>query len=491
MKATYRLTPSVTSLPVSLNNFRAAAAFVENPTGSALLLRAGGNDIPSLTNADHRVPAGGYLLVPVDGANFGIGLADPSAVTSSATSNLLTTATVTFLSVDEQLPQFGSASFQSLSLADLVPGGVISVTGAATYGPYDIGAWGGAMISMLASSASGMGSMRVDVSANGTTWLALGTWAFWPDSPAVLTIPRIARYFRVVVAHSAIPGDPALSASLTIRATLQEVLNVRYTPSAALFTRAVNSPPSTFVNHIFQTIGMPSVGVGWNYTGNDAVTLIGQVGPTPSGPWRYATLREQKLFGIQSSFSRVITNPDQYVRIRLFGSGAGNMTGTLYLSVPSVDDLATPLDNIFQALGDTGSSTAETTIFRATETAALNSYRREELASFAVGTGAGVYTNTGIDLPSTSLANEEVRITGVYALNVTPSQGIVVLGNAGGVTGPTLFSFTPNANALNGYRIDKGLWFNPANRRIWIYTGSAGSLQGVVMTSVFKIDPYA
>ena len=354
MKSTERLTPNKTSVVINLNNFRAAMLYVQNPTGSAVLVRAGGTDVPSLASADYRVPANGFLLVAVDGTNFAATFADQLAVTAPATSNLQTVATIELLDADEKPPAFGSANFQSLSLSDLLP--LTAFSGVTTSTVFDLGAWGGAVVFVAPGSGSGQGVITVDVSASPTgSFTTLGTWSFWPSIPATIMIPRTsARYMRVTLNATAIPGEPAISGSYGVRATLTELFDKGYLPSGASITKSYSLAPLGSVSYTLVTAGLPAVSIGLNNATGSNGELILEASSSATGPWRLVSFREQSLAGFYNSIYRTVGNLDLFLRVSVLELSNVPMTGTVAFSIPEAPDENGILQSVYAALGDVG-----------------------------------------------------------------------------------------------------------------------------------------
>lgn len=332
----------------------AARVFISNPTGSVIAIRKGANDIPSAATADELVPGGGRLTIPVDGCAFGLALLNPTASTEggqSLLSNLVSTATVSFMTADEPPPIFGAASYQSLSLSDLT-GGFVAFAGGVTQ-TVDVRAWGGAILTVLPSVGTGQGVIAVNISSNGVTFAPLGVWAFWPGIPVLLTIPRVVGWIQVTLNATAIVGEPAIGGSYAIRATLSEVQQLTYLPIGNSITKAVAAPSVGEQANIFVTVGVPAISVGFNRTTGTRAQLILETSDTVAGPWRLVTYREQAVNGsLTSSIYRSSGNLGPFTRTRLLDIFGGGVTGTLTLSMVVAPDENAMLQNIARSLGD-------------------------------------------------------------------------------------------------------------------------------------------
>lgn len=356
MKQTFRLTASQTARAINLENMRAAALFIANPTGSPVVVRVGANDVPSLNSADHRVPANGFLLVPVDGTAFGAGFTDTTAISSPATSNLQTIATLIFLDDEEPLPSFGSASFQSLSLSDLTSG-LVAFSGPVTSSVFDLGSWGGGLVYLAPDVASGQGFVIVEAasSAAPASWSPVGTWAFWPGVPSIIQIPRTLRFMRVRLVATTIAGEAAISGGYSVRGTIAEILSIGYTPFTNAFTKAFNVSAGTDGTFYLATAGLPSITVGVSWTTGTRTNVIAYAAASTAGPWRTIAFRDQSTTGLTyGSLVRTYGSLDQYTEIVLDELAGVNTTGTLTFTIPGVVETNDILQLIYAALGDTG-----------------------------------------------------------------------------------------------------------------------------------------
>jgi hypothetical protein len=353
VKQIVTLTPDRPSTAVNLNNFQAVAVFVENPTGTSVLIRLGGNDIPTESSADHRVPANGYLLIPAEGASFAVALADPAAVSSPVSSNLLTTATVVFLDKHEALPSFGAASFQSLSTSSLEP--VTAFSGAFVGDTYDLGAWGGALVFISPDAASGQAEATISVSNDGTTFYPLGTYAVWPNVPALITVPRVARYFRLAVAATSFVVEPAIAGVYSVRATISEIQATNYNPSGDAIVKTTSLVGIQSEQFSFATSGLPAVSVALISTVGSTATAAADFFVEASSDavnWRLVTSRTQ-LFSQGISRYLALGPLDKYIRVTVSQLTVGQtLNASLYLSVPAEQDVAAILNTIQQSLGD-------------------------------------------------------------------------------------------------------------------------------------------
>lgn len=352
MKRFYKLTPTVTRISVGLG-FEAGICYVSNPTGSPILLRVGAPEIPSSDSADYTIPALGEKTLSVIGHEFGITFADATLLQTFPGGNVASVATVQFQTPDEPLPQFGAASFQSLSLSEIKPNTAFS--GLTTVGPLDLGPWGGAMVYVNPSSGSGQGVVQVNVSSTGLSWNPLGTYAFWPNVPAVITVPRVIRYLQIILNPTAIVGEPAIAGSYSIRATITELQNLVYNPGSQAITKTFNLAASGAQQYQFVTVGLPAVSLAAIATvgtgASAAATLLVEASADLIN-WRRVTYRTQRMSqGV--TLYRALGNLDLFIRVTVFEVGAVSaLVGSLYLSIPPAADLGYILNTIQQSLGD-------------------------------------------------------------------------------------------------------------------------------------------
>jgi len=354
MRAVYQLTPSQTSVIVQLQTFRAASLFVANPTGSPVAVRVGGTDVPSVNSASHIVPAQGYLLVPVDGTTFAAGFTDAAAITAPATSGLQTTASLMLLDIDEPLPAFGSASFQSLSLSELTSG-LQTFSGPVTSSVFDLGSWGGALVYVAPGASSGQGLIVVEAadSVSPASWSPVGTWAFWPGLPAIIQAPRTLRYLRVRLVATTIPGEATITGGYSVRGTIAEILDAGYTPFSSSFSKTFNIGAGIDGAFYIVTAGLPAISVGVTFTTGARSELISYAAPSPSGPWRTIAFREQSTTGITNgSIFRTYGSLDQYTELVISNLGVTSTTGTISFTIPVNQDMNGIQQSIYAALGD-------------------------------------------------------------------------------------------------------------------------------------------
>ena len=356
MRAAYTLTATSPTQTVQLQNFQAAKIFVENPTGSVLLIRSGGNDVPSSSTANHRVPAGSFLLVPSSGTQFALALDDPTSVSSPGRSNLMAVATVWFLSADEPDPSFGSAGFQTLSLSALTSG-FVAYSGAVTSQTFDLGPWGGALVAVAPSSGSGQATVTVQNSDDGTTWRTQGFLALWPGITTTIQVARLARYLRVSLAATTIVGEPAIAGSYSVRATLAEVTQTTWTAGTGAISKAYNVPNLSSRSFQFVTVGLDAVGLRLNNTSGNLAQMVWYTSPDLA-TWSLVAYREQSVAGFYNSIYRSVGQLDTYLRVDILEIGnTGPVVGSLALFIQPEPDLTAPLQQIYSALGDPGQPT--------------------------------------------------------------------------------------------------------------------------------------
>lgn len=336
-------------------DFDAAVIVVANPTASAILIRVGAPDIPDVSNYDEIVPAGQNAAIPCNAREFGIAFNQPASIASAAAtkSGLFLLASVKFQTYDEPVPAYGSASFLSLSTSDVLP--LQAFAGGITYPVIDVGAWGGALIHVSPSAGTGQGVCQVDISSDLITFRAFATYAFWPNAPATITIPRVARYLRITLNPTGIAGEPAIGGYLSVRETLSEISQLTYTPSSQPIVKAFAVPALGTVTFTFVTVGLPSVSIASIITagtpGNAGQEIIIEVAADLVN-WRLATFREQGAFS-GSTMYRAVSNLDLFMRISVLEiSNHGPLNGNLYLSIPPAADLGYILNTIQKSLGD-------------------------------------------------------------------------------------------------------------------------------------------
>lgn len=359
MKTRVQLDAVTPSSPIELNGWNAAKMLVSNPTGSPVAIRLGGNDIPSATNYDELCAGGGYLLIPVSGAAFAVGFTQPSLASSIVSSNLGTKCSVTLMSIDEVTPNFGAASFQSLSTSELVA--ITAFSGPTQVPIQDLGAWGGALVYINPGASSGQGAVIIAESANGVTYKPIGTFAFWPNVPAIIQVPRVARYLSVQLNGTAIAGEPAISGDVAVRATLNEIQDLVYNVNTQPITKSFSLVGVASQQYSFITIGLPAVSIAAIATAGTTAGAALQFLVEASADlvnWRQVTTREQAMSsGI--TLYRSVGQLDLFTRVTFFQeTGGQTLNATAYFSIPPQADLAYILNTIQQSLGDRNQSAA-------------------------------------------------------------------------------------------------------------------------------------
>lgn len=352
----YRLTVGTDRQSIN-TEIDVASVVVNNPTGSPVYVRLGAPDIPDGDNADRVIPAATAAAFPASGRSFGFRLADTALVSDAANSGLFGTVTIALLDRSEPIPSYGTYSFLSLSLSDLT-GGDVDFSGAVTSDAFDLGAWGGAIVTILPDSISGQGLLRVQIAdSSAGPWQLLGTWAFWPDVPVMLTLPRTLRYVRLVLGGAGISGEAGISGSYAVRATLAEVTQLTQTPSTTPITETFSVAALGSVSYTLATHGLRSVALAVKRTSGDAIQMLVESSGSVDGPWRIALNREQ-LFsgGLNDSIYRSVGNLDLFTRVTLTETANVAMSGTFTAQLPAETDTTSVLSQILAALGDQGQS---------------------------------------------------------------------------------------------------------------------------------------
>lgn len=344
--------------------FEVASMVVSNPTASPVFIRTGAYDQPTSANADIIVPAGESESFPVTGYAFAAAFGNVSAIPPQdiPQSGLFQTCVIILLDETEKTPTYGSASFLSLSTSPLTPNaGFVAYTGTTTSPVYDMGAWGGALL-LLAPDAVGVSGQAIVTLLSSATGIAgsfttIGQWAVWPGVPAVIQVPRPARYFQFTLTTTSIPGEPNWSGSYIVRASLAEILAVGYTPGTSFITYVFNVAHLGSTSGIFCALGFPAV------TFDLTVTSVGSQGTVTiegssavGGPWAERITRERSWStALGMSMERTLGNPDPYMRVTIAQTDAGTaggITGSFALAIRAQTDDTAVLSDIFETLGD-------------------------------------------------------------------------------------------------------------------------------------------
>jgi hypothetical protein len=238
VRQTLQLTPTRPTGSILISRVEAKALFVANPTASPIAIRATGPDIPAISNADFLCPANSFLTIPVIGNQFGFSMISPSNVVASSLANLATTVTIIALTADEDIPTFGAAQFQNTSQA-ILTGTWAGFAGISTFGPFDLQAWSGALVSV--TNTAGI-TFRITISASdqaGT--FVIGSIDLLPNATIVIEVPKITRNILVAFSQVALPGFGGL---FTVTGTVGQITRFDASPDSAradLATTAVGS----------------------------------------------------------------------------------------------------------------------------------------------------------------------------------------------------------------------------------------------------------
>lgn len=331
---------------------------IDNPTGSPVLVRVGSPEIPNTSNADYTIPALGFKVLSVQGQLFGVAFTDAALISQIGAGNLTTRASVVLYSDGEIIPTFGAANYQSLSLADYFNGFGAYIQGTTQF--FDISPWGGILTAIIPDAASGQSIVDVQVSYDtvGFTVRSLGRWAIWPGTPAIINVPRTARYVRFQYLSTGIAGEPIISGLVTIRATIAEIQQISFNPGSNSIVKNYNVPSLSSQSFFFATHNIKAVSVGLNNaTSADLGEVVFYASSGVTGPWRLVSFREQVLnnTGIYASIYRNLGDLDNFLRVDILETGnSGPITGTLELSQRSAPELSSILQQIYAALGDIG-----------------------------------------------------------------------------------------------------------------------------------------
>lgn len=317
-----------------------------------LYVRLGSEEIPNEKNYDIAVPPNYIMAISVNSNQFGFRLGSSNVVVSQITGNTVIEATI-----DEEPPSLGGVpiSQASLSTADLL-NGIAIFAGTTIYGPFNINQWGGIIVNVIPNSTSGQGVIQIDISDDGTTFTPYQTWAFWPNIPATILVPRVSQFAKVTLNTTTIVGEPAIGGKASIRGSLTEITVPSYTPQGTAIAKNWAIAASGSQQFSFVTVGLPAVSIAGIATAGTGVNAIVQLLVEASSDnvnWRQVTQRRQYMSqGI--TLYRSFGNLALFMRVTIFEvSGVSPSNGTLNLSIPANPDTAAILNTIYQTLGDT------------------------------------------------------------------------------------------------------------------------------------------
>src|ERR1044072_4366454 len=213
---------------------------VYNNNPVPVYIRIGSPEIPDETNYDYVAPPNFIYPLPATGREFGIRVG-----VKGVNSALVTGTTVVEAMWEEAQPPSGGVPIQaaSLSVSDLLA--LVGYSGAQYIGGsagVDLLLWGGLQVYVSATAGTGQGVLQAEVSNDRVTWNVYGQWAIWPNVPATLTLPRVARYIRVFINTTTIPAERAIAGVASLRAVLEEIQNTSFSPNTTSITKTVNVP---------------------------------------------------------------------------------------------------------------------------------------------------------------------------------------------------------------------------------------------------------
>lgn len=327
---------------------------IRNDNPVPVYVRIGSPELPTELNYDIIIAPNFREGVNVTGREFGLRL---GAVGGNPT--LIVGATVVEAIFNEPPPVFGGVPIAGASLAVSDAAALQNYAGGAYYGGVlDLLLWGGFQVFVSPDVTSGQGLLQIEVSpdsSNPALWRIYGQWAIWPNVPAVLTIPRVARYARVLINVTAIAGEPNISGRFSLRTVLEEVQQTTFTPNSNSISKAYNVPAlqPTGSLFVFCSIGLLSIGLRLQNTSGTAGQMIWRTGPTPTGPWALVAYREQLMNGLYGSIFRSVGNLDAFVQVEVQNLAvSGALIGTLSGTIQQTPDLTQYLQSIYHVLGD-------------------------------------------------------------------------------------------------------------------------------------------
>lgn len=316
-----------------------------------LYIRLGSPEIPTQRNFDISVPPNYIMGISVDSNQFGFRLGD-----DNVTLALISGVSVIEGLIDEPPPALGGVPIQgaSLATADLT-NGFQTFTGGTTIGTFNLTLWGGMLITLIPDAGSGQGVIRVLTSSDNVTFNNYATYAFWPNIPVSLLLPRVGSFVQILVAATTIVGEPAISGKIDVRGTLTELTQTSYNPQSNAIVKTWNIAASGGQQFSFVTAGLPAIsiaGIATAGTGAGAIVQLLVEASSDNTNWRQVTQRRQ-FMSTGVTLYRSFGNLDLFIRVTVFElSGSNASVGLLYLSIQSDPDTAAILNTIYQTLGD-------------------------------------------------------------------------------------------------------------------------------------------
>lgn len=481
------LSANQTSANVALQ-FTADQAHVYNQTPSAIWVRIGSPQPPtSSASADLTIPPGDIINLPVIGREFGLTFADPTSVATATGSEIIGSvgnrATIIF-SRDEPSLSASSINYATLALSTLTSG-VVGASG--TIGPFDLSLWGGLIVnaSPVNTAWDQHGYAIYEISNDNANWTAITRLPLWPGMQLVAQLPRIARYARVRWQGYGAPFDPAATFRVIARPTLTEILAI--TPTlAGQPTEFVWGP---LVAPNFSTFYVPGdlvASIDWHVTsaavGGGATTGVQALGSplSPIPPTVFATLVPATTIflnglGVKGTFS------DMWPLIQFnIQSTVGTTNGT-FSFIPRIlqgppDVMGSPFDALNAASLTLPGLLRYSNVDLDTIVARLALQAGLTPTVTATACLAGVWTNTGVDMP----ANQRVF---AIALSGNGAAGNLIqagYGTAAAVVNTMHSGPTPSPGSIS---LGQPYGFNyGANTRLWAWSTAAGTVWIIAWT---------
>lgn len=329
---------------------------VRNDNPVPVYVRIGSPEIPTELNYDIIIAPNFREGINVTGREFGLRLG-----TVNGNPTLIVGATVVEAIYNEPPPVFGGVPIAGASLA-VSDAFALSAYSFPLYvsstNGIDLLLWGGLQVFVSPDAASGQAILQIEVSPDNTNvalWRIYGQWALWPNVASVLTIPRVARYARVLINATTIAGEAAIAGRVSLRTVLEEVESTTFAPNSNSISKAYNVPAlqPTGTLFVYCSIGLPSIGLRLQNTSGTAGQLIWRTGPTPTGPWALVAYREQLMSGLYGAIFRSVGNLDAFVQVEVQNlAAAGALIGNLSATIQESPDLTQYLQSIYHVLGD-------------------------------------------------------------------------------------------------------------------------------------------
>jgi hypothetical protein len=319
----------------------AEAVIINNPTGSPVYFRQGGNDYPTERNADQIVNGATMTVMPVVGREFALAFGQPDNIDATA-GNGPTVASVMFIR-EEAIPSFGEISLANLSRSEQL-GGLTAFNTATSveYGPIDMGAWGGLMVYINPTVGSAQGTVTYSVSDDQQTRTTVLEYPLWSGFPFLLVLPKLGRYGYIQISRETeFTNGSLIDGTIGMRTTMSEILAVQYLPFAGEPSASFTGSGSTDITQVINCVGLESLRLFINFTSWTGtvpkVRVLFETSPDATN-WFMLASGYIELTSAQKIYWQSLNKIQEYVRVTIDPQSASAPVGEILWFTPTSPD---------------------------------------------------------------------------------------------------------------------------------------------------------